>query len=163
MKKIYVAGGCFWGVEKYFAMLPGVKQTTVGYANGKIKNPTYEQVCHDDTGHVETVAITYDPTEISLEEILLAYYQIIDPTALNKQGGDIGKQYRTGVYYTDITDEERIKKSLQQLQLQYQEPIVVENEALQDFYDAEEYHQNYLDKNPGGYCHIPTSFFTKKK
>lgn len=163
MKEIYLAGGCFWGVEKYFAMLLGVKETMVGYANGVTQNPTYEQVCHEDTGHAEAVKVVYDENRISLLDILLAYFKVIDPISLNKQGPDVGEQYRTGIYYTTMADEEIIVGALQELQKQYNQPIVVETKPLLAFYKAEEHHQQYLDKNPNGYCHIPANLLKSKK
>lgn len=164
MKKvIYLAGGCFWGVEKYISLIPGVLETEVGYANGKIANPTYQQVCHDNTGHVETVKVIYDTALLSLTDVLTRFFEIIDPTSLNKQGNDVGEQYRTGIYYTDINDKESIDVLLMDLQVQYDKKIVVEAALLDNFYRAETYHQKYLDKNPGGYCHIPNHAFERAK
>ena len=162
--EIYLAGGCFWGVEKYFSLLPGVIKTSVGYANGHIENPTYKMVCDTDTGHAETIHVVYDSGQTSLEDLLEEYYKIIDPTALNRQGPDIGTQYRTGIYYTDPGDCETIARSLDILQKRHEEPVVVENLPLEVYYLAEEYHQKYLDKNPNGYCHIsPSAFKTTAK
>lgn len=161
IKEICLAGGCFWGVEKYFADLAGVVATNVGYANGNTQNPTYEEVCRTETGFAEAVNITYDASITNLDNILSAYYKIIDPTVLNRQGPDIGTQYRTGIYYKDETDRQIITNSLQKLQASYKEPVVVENIPLSNYYKAEEYHQSYLDKNPNGYCHIPSYIFAK--
>ncbi len=161
MKTIYLAGGCFWGTEKYFSLIPGVVDTKVGYANGLTEKPTYEQVCRDHTGHAETVKVTYDESLISIEELLDLYYEVIDPTSVNRQGGDTGVQYRTGIYYEDLHDYEKIKKSLEDLQKKYTVPIAIENQPLEQFYSAEEYHQKYLDKNPSGYCHIGEALFNK--
>ena len=158
-REIYLAGGCFWGMEKYFQKIKGVLSTRVGYANGNTDAPTYEQVKYENTGHAETVKITYDAEVVGLEFLLHMFYQVIDPVSVNKQGGDVGVQYRTGVYFTDASDEAKIKASLAQLQTEYDEPLAVECEALRRFDDAEEYHQEYLKKNPGGYCHIGTSAF----
>lgn len=154
---IYFAGGCFWGVEKYFSQIYGVMETKVGYANGKIVNPTYEQVTTGKTGFTETVEVKYDPTKISLNTLLKSYFSIIDPTSLNKQGNDVGTQYRAGIYYTNQNDEKVINDFMAQEQKKYKKPIVVEVEKLESFYPAEEYHQKYLEKNPNGYCHIKIS------
>lgn len=154
MKEIYVAGGCFWGVEAFFKQIPGVKQTKVGYANSKIKNPTYEEVCSETTKAVETTYILYNPKVISLEKLLDFFFRIIDPTAINRQGNDYGSQYRTGVYYVDKNDAPIIAAALNALQTKYAKRIVVENKPLENFYDAELYHQEYLQKNPYGYCHV---------
>jgi len=158
---IYLAGGCFWGLEKYFSQIPGVTGTKVGYANGKTVNPTYEEVCTGTTGFAETVEVKYDPSKISLNTLLKAYFSVIDPTSLNKQGNDIGTQYRTGIYYTNPSDEKIMKDFIVQEQKKYKKPIVVEVERLQNFYPAEEYHQKYLEKNPHGYCHIKISDTSK--
>jgi len=154
MKEIVLAGGCFWGVEEYFSRIPGVVETKVGYANGTVPNPTYEQVKTSTTGHAESVYIQYDEHKINLEEILEKYWEIIDPTLLNRQGPDIGSQYRTGIFFIHPDDEEIIKKSKNEEQKKYDQPIVTEIKPLKSFYPAEEYHQKYLKKNPNGYCHI---------
>lgn len=160
---IYLAGGCFWGAQRYFDCLPGVLETEVGYANGKTANPTYEQVKHENTGHAETVRVVYDPAVISLEELLEQFYKAIDPTSVNKQGGDVGIQYRTGIYYTDPAQKPVIEASLAGLQTRCAQPVAVEALPLSNFYTAEEYHQKYLDKNPGGYCHISPALFEAAK
>lgn len=157
MKEIYLAGGCFWGLQAYFDLKKGIVETVVGYANGNTENPTYEQVCTNATGFAETVYIKYDENEISLVEILEKFWKVIDPTSLNKQGGDIGTQYRTGIYYTDEKDLSIIKESLLNESKKYNKPMVTEVEKLRNFYRAEEYHQKYLEKNPNGYCHIDLS------
>ncbi|SHI25126.1 peptide-methionine (S)-S-oxide reductase MsrA [Clostridium intestinale] len=154
MKKIVLAGGCFWGVEEYFSRINGVKETKVGYANGHKENPTYEEVCTGLTGHAEVIYIEYAKEEVTLDKILEKYFGIIDPTVLNRQGPDIGHQYRTGIYYIDEEDLEVINEYKEKEQLKYDKPIVTEIEPLKCFYDGEEYHQSYLKKNPGGYCHI---------
>lgn len=156
MKEIYLAGGCFWGVEEYFSRLDGVVETSVGYANGHMENPSYEEVCTGTTGHAETTYIKYDDI-ITLEEILKKFFKIIDPTLLNRQGGDIGNQYRTGVYYTNESDRPTIDKILEEEQKKHRKPIVTEVDPLSSYFEAEEYHQKYLKKNPGGYCHIDMS------
>ncbi len=154
MAEIYLAGGCFWGLEKYLSSIRGVKATRVGYANGETENPSYEAVCYHNTGHAETVQVQYDPGILPLEFLLYLYFEAIDPLAVNRQGPDIGVQYRTGIYYRDKNDLPVIKNSLAQLQQNNAEPIAVEVKELENFYPAEEYHQKYLDKNPAGYCHI---------
>ena len=154
MKSIVVAGGCFWGVEAYMSKINGVVETKVGYANGIVQNPTYEEVCLGNTGHTEACLIVYNETIVSLEIILNKFWGIIDPTVLNRQGPDIGSQYRTGIYYSDEKDVEIILRTKDEVQRKYKKPIVTEIEALSHFYDAEDYHQKYLQKNPGGYCHI---------
>lgn len=157
MKEIYLAGGCYWGVEKYMSVLRGVTATEVGFANGHVDAPSYRQVCDTDTGHAETVRVAYDPAVLPLEKLLPLFYKVIDPTSFERQGGDVGNQYRTGVYYTDPADRAVIEASLQALAADYADPIVVECLPLDCFYPAEEYHQKYLDKNPTGYCHVPWS------
>ena len=158
-KEIYLAGGCFWGTEHYFRQMKGVTDTETGYANSSVKNPTYEMVCSGNTGAAETVHITYDPEKISLETLLEAYFLSIDPTSLNRQGNDFGPQYRTGIYYTDKEDLPVIEKVLKAQQRKHTKTIVVEKAVLRNFYPAEEYHQDYLLKNPSGYCHIPKALF----
>lgn len=162
-KTIYLAGGCFWGSEKYIGLIKGVVETEVGYANGNTENPTYEDVCRRNTGHAETVKVVYDPRELTLENLLNFFYKVIDPTAVNRQGNDIGSQYRTGIYYVDEEDEAVISASLHELQKEYTQALAVELMKLKNYYPAEEYHQKYLDKNPGGYCHIGESDFHELK
>lgn len=163
LKQIYLAGGCFWGTEKYLFLVDGIVETEVGYANGNTENPTYEDVCYKDTGHAETVKVLYDPAKITLEYILKLYYDVIDPTAVNRQGFDIGTQYRTGIYYVDINDKNIILDSIKELQKSYKDPIAIEVKPLENYYVAEEYHQKYLDKNPNGYCHIGRDKFEKAR
>ena len=154
MKSIVVAGGCFWGVEAYMSKINGIVKTKVGYANGTKQEPTYEEVCKRNTGHAEACLISYDETIVSLEKILNKFWGIIDPTVSNRQGPDIGNQYRSGIYYTDKTDLDIILKIKDEVQSRYDKPIATEMQPLSCFYVAEDYHQNYLQKNPGGYCHI---------
>lgn len=161
MKTIYLAGGCFWGVQKYMDQFDGIAETVVGYANGNTDSPVYEDVKAGKTGHAETVKVDYDENVISLEELLKKYYIVIDPTSLNKQGGDIGISYRTGIYYTDPAELEVINQVTDGIRAKNKKPVVVEIEELKNFWPAEEYHQKYLDKNPGGYCHIGACFFGK--
>ena len=153
-KTIYLAGGCFWGCQKYFDLMDGVVETQVGYANGPTENPTYEQVKHDHTGHAETVRVVYDPERLPLRTLLEKYFLVIDPTSVNRQGEDEGIQYRTGIYFTDPADGETAAQALNDLARRYDRPLAVENLPLQNFYPAEEYHQKYLEKHPDGYCHI---------
>lgn len=155
MKEIYLAGGCFWGTEHYFKQIRGVISTTTGYANGNINNPTYEQVYTDSTGYAETVHIVYNPEIVSLTLLLEMFFRSIDPTSLNRQGEDCGTRYRTGIYYTTEKDIATIKEVYNKVEHAIGEPLMVEVEPLINFYPAEEYHQDYLDKNPRGYCHIP--------
>ena len=153
IKDIYLAGGCFWGVEEYFARIDGVIDSVSGYANGSFDNPTYENVCNN-SGHAETVHITYDSTKVSLDTLLKYYFRIIDPTSVNKQGNDRGVQYRTGIYYQNDEDKQIALNAIKEEQKKYSKPIVIEVEKLKRFDKAEEYHQDYLKKNPNGYCHI---------
>ena len=132
-------------------------ETEVGYANGNTENPSYEQVCTNTTGYAETVYIKYDENEITLNKILEDFWKVIDPTLLNRQGGDMGTQYRTGIYYVDEDDLNIIKASMEKEASKYQKAIVTEVMPLKNFYAAEEYHQKYLEKNPSGYCHIDLS------
>jgi len=162
-KEIYLAGGCFWGLEKYLSLIPGVIFTEVGYANGKTQEPSYEDVCYKNTGHAETVKVIYDPVKISLSFLLTQFFDVIDPTTFNKQGNDVGTQYRSGIYYIDTSDEPVILESIRLLQEKYNRQIAIEVNNLAQYYTAEEYHQKYLDYNPGGYCHIGKDKFEKAK
>ena len=159
MKEIYLAGGCFWGTEHYFKQIRGVVETEVGYANGIIEHPTYEQVCTDTTRFAETVRVAYDPEQVSLDFLLTMYFKAIDPLSVNQQGHDKGTQYRTGIYYTDSADVDMINKVYEAEQAKYDQPFAVERQPLENFYSAEDYHQDYLDKNPNGYCHLPLELF----
>lgn len=149
---IYLAGGCFWGVEEYFSRVPGVIDAASGYANGKSDTTSYALV--KQTGHAETVHVTYDAKTVSLKELLLHYFRIIDPLSKNKQGNDVGSQYRTGVYYTDDKDLPVIDQVFAEIKDKYGQDLAVEKEPLENFVMAEEEHQDYLQKHPGGYCHI---------
>ena len=151
---IYLAGGCFWGLEAYAKRLPGVVETQVGYANGTTESPSYRDVCYGNTGHAETVAVVYDRTTLPTELLLEAFFTTIDPTSVNRQGNDRGTQYRSAIYYADPHDVPIIETELRDLQEAYDEPLAIEVEPIDGFFPAEEYHQDYLDKNPGGYCHI---------
>ncbi len=156
LRTIYLAGGCFWGLEKFMENITGVVETRVGYANGSKEKPTYKEVCTGRTGFAETVKVVYDPGVISLEALLIAFYNVIDPTSVNRQGPDVGSQYRSGIYYTDSEDLPVIEHvtTMTFRRLGGRKPLATEIKPLKNFYDAEEYHQKYLDKNPGGYCHI---------
>lgn len=154
MKEIYLAGGCFWGVEAYYKRMNGVEDTEVGYANSRMESPSYKEVCTGRTDAAETVKIIYDEEKITLEEILKALFKVIDPTLINRQGPDIGSQYRSGIYYTDEGDRETIEKFIENVKGDYKMSIATEVMKLENFYEAEDYHQDYLDKNPDGYCHI---------
>ena len=162
-KDIYLAGGCFWGTEHYFKQIPGVVETEVGYANGHVKNPTYQQVCTDRTGFAETVHVRYDAAVVSLGFLLQLYFKAIDPVSVNRQGNDKGSQYRTGIYYTDTKDLPAIERAYRLEQKKHRQPLAVEKLPLENFFTAEEYHQDYLEKNPAGYCHIPKSLFESAK
>ena len=158
-KEIYFAGGCFWGTEHFFKQIEGVLETEVGFANGHTENPTYKEVYTDQTGFAETVYVKYNPDVVSLEFLLNMFFKAIDPTSLNKQGEDEGTRYRTGVYYTSDNDLPVIEKVFAQEQQNHQQPLAVEKQPLQNYYSAEDYHQDYLDKNPTGYCHLPVALF----
>lgn len=157
--ELYLAGGCFWGTEHFLKQIDGVLNTQVGYANGNGTDPTYEQVCTDRTGFAEAVRIEYNPDVLPLSMLLQLYFKTIDPTSLNRQGGDVGSQYRTGIYYTDKRDLPLIQAEMQKLAQVHSRRIMIEVLPLKNFYDAEDYHQDYLDKNPAGYCHIPQALF----
>lgn len=154
MRKIILAGGCFWGVEEFLSRINGVISTEVGYANGRTQNPTYEEICTKNTYFAEVCFVTYDENIISLKELLGKFWTIIDPTSLNKQGNDVGSQYRTGIYYVDPSDLKDILDSKEEIQKSYSKKVVTEVKPLENYYKAEEYHQKYLKKNPNGYCHI---------
>ena len=178
-KEIYFAGGCFWGVEHYFKGVDGVVEATPGYANGNIENPTYQQVYTDTTGFAETVRVRYRPDRVSLETLVRLFFASIDPLSLNQQGHDIGTRYRSGVYYTDPSELPLLESLFAEVATSSvtkmpdfvtecskngsssaNKPVIVtELLPLRNFYPAEEYHQAYLDKNPGGYCHLPLKAF----
>ncbi len=162
-REIYLAGGCFWGVEKYLSQIIGVTKTEVGYANGQPKSPTYEEVCSGKTGHAETVRVVYNSELVSLEFILRLFYDVINPVSVNRQGNDCGPQYRTGIYYVSSSDREIVLASIRELQKKYERPIAIEVKLLDNYYPAEEYHQKYLEKNPAGYCHIGADRFLMAK
>ncbi len=154
LHEIYFAGGCFWGVEEYFSRVPGVADAVSGYANSSIENPRYEVVCLGVTGAAETVRIAYDPSVVSLRTLAQQLFKIINPVSINKQGNDIGSQYRTGMYYTDEEDAVVLQEVIDEVQQGYDTKIATELLPLENFFEAEENHQDYLQKYPGGYCHI---------
>lgn len=154
MKTIYLAGGCFWGAQRFFDQFEGVVETEVGYANGPTENPDYKQVCAS-SGHAETVRVRYDESVIPTGRLLEYYFMIVDPLSVNKQGEDEGVQYRTGIYYDDESLLPEIREAYDKEQAKYESPMAVELKPLENFYNAEEYHQKYLVKNPTGYCHVP--------
>ncbi|MBQ4277869.1 MAG: peptide-methionine (S)-S-oxide reductase MsrA [Bacteroidaceae bacterium] len=158
-RTIYLAAGCFWGAEHYLKLIRGIIHTEVGFANGHTDAPTYKEVYTDTTGYAETVRVDYDPQQISLKLLIELYFKAIDPTSLNQQGEDRGTRYRTGIYYTDPAELDTINAVVNEVARQYDRPLVVEVEPLRNFYPAEEYHQDYLDKNPDGYCHLPLALF----
>lgn len=157
-EEIYFAGGCFWGTQKYFDQFDGVISSEVGYANGKGDSVGYKDVC-DNSGHSETVKVVFDSRYISLGKLINYFFLIINPYSLNKQGNDIGVQYRTGIYYRNEKQYLEIKEVYDYLQSKSEQKFVVEVLPLKNFILAEEYHQKYLDKNPSGYCHIPFNYF----
>ena len=159
METIYLAGGCFWGMQKFIDQFQGVARTEVGYANGPDKAPSYQEVCRS-SGHAETVRVDYDETVIPLEKLLDCYFLVIDPLSVNRQGEDAGIQYRTGVYYTRESQRPVIERVFARERERAGAPLAVELAPLRNFFSAEEYHQKYLEKNPGGYCHIPRRFFS---
>ena len=155
LKVIYLAGGCFWGTDAYMARVHGVAATESGYANGNVPLPvTYEEVYTDQTGYAEVVKVIYDTTRISLSEVLAEFFSITNPTTLNKQAEDVGTRYRSGIYYVNETDKPTIEAAIAKVQLRFTEPVVTTIEPLSNYQPAEDYHQNYLDKNPDGYCHV---------
>ncbi|MBQ4076588.1 MAG: peptide-methionine (R)-S-oxide reductase MsrB [Mailhella sp.] len=157
LPEIYFAGGCFWGVEEYFSRIPGVKSTSVGYANGTAEHPDYRSVCSGHTGHAETVRVQYDDSQVSLALLVRQFFKIIDPVSVDRQGNDVGSQYRTGIYYLNPADRNELAALLKEEQAQHAAPLAVELLPLKSFWRAEEHHQKYLRKNPGGYCHIDFS------
>ena len=158
MERIYLAGGCFWGLQKFFDQFEGVERTEVGYANGPDFAPSYQEVCAS-SGHAETVRVAYDEEKITLEKLLDFYFMVIDPLSYNRQGMDMGVQYRTGVFYTEEDQLPAIEKVFERETEKAGRRLAVLCEPLQNFFPAEEYHQKYLEKNPGGYCHIPARFY----
>jgi methionine-S-sulfoxide reductase len=159
MAEIYLAGGCFWGMQKFFDQFAGVTETEVGYANGPDKAPSYQEVCRS-SGHAETLRIAFDETRVSLEQLLDYYFMVIDPLSVNRQGEDSGIQYRTGIFYTGESQLPVIRSVYAREEAKAGAKLAVLVEPLRNFFSAEEYHQKYLEKNPGGYCHIPQKYFS---
>ncbi len=159
IKDIYFAAGCFWGAQKYFKLVDGVVGTAVGYANGNTLNPTYKEVYTDTTGYAETVHIQYDTSILSLEFLVSMFFKAIDPLSLNEQGEDVGTRYRTGIYYTVPEDKAIIHNVYVSIEKEYGCELAVEVLPLKNFFTAEEMHQDFLDKNPAWYCHLPESLF----
>ena len=157
------ANGCFWCSEAIFQKINGVKEVKPGYIGGKTENPTYEDVCTGLTDHAEAIEIIFDAKLVSYQELLEVFFATHDPTTLNRQGNDVGDNYRSGIYSTDKATEAIVKTEVAKLAKNYRKPVVVEMIALKNFYKAEDYHQDYLDKNPGGYCHIPMSVFDEAR
>lgn len=154
MKKIVLAGGCFWGVQAYFQRVKGIESSVVGYINADIDNISYEQVCSQQYHAIEGVLLEYNPQVISLDKIMELLFRVIDPTSLDRQGYDIGYSYRVGAYYFDEEDALIINKYLDSIKNNYPKPLVFEIKPLKSFFIAEDYHQDYLINNPGGYCHV---------
>lgn len=152
MTTIYLAGGCFWGIEEYFSQIKGIRSTRVGYANGQVATTNYQLL--KETDHAETVELVFDEHVLQLKEVLLYYIRVIDPFAINQQGNDRGRQYRTGIYYQDDRLAPEIFSFVQEQERLFGRKMAVEVEKLRHFIPAEDYHQDYLKKNPGGYCHI---------
>lgn len=164
MKKIiYLAGGCFWGTAHLFSLVPGVSVAEAGYANSIVPNPSYKEVCSGQTHAAETVKVVYDPDEVSLSALLRLYFKSIDPISLNKQGGDVGTQYRTGIYFSDPEDAPVVEAELATLARRHTQPLAIESGLIESFYPAEDYHQDYLYKNPNGYCHVDPALFKEAK
>ena len=159
IKEIYLAGGCFWGVEGYFSQLNGVIETKVGYSNGTTKETNYQKIKLTD--HAEVIYLKYNNEILPLNDVLRHYFRIINPVSVNKQGGDIGRQYRTGIYYVDEETHKEATDFITKLQKEFVKKIVVEVEKVSNYVDAEEYHQRYLEKNPTGYCHVDLSLAKK--
>lgn len=158
-REIHLAGGCFWGAEHYLKQINGITFTEVGFANGHTEQPTYKEVYTDTTGYAEAVHVQYDDEVISLRFLIELYFRAIDPTSLNRQGEDEGTRYRTGVYYSDPADLPAIREVFEAEAARHHQPLQVELLPLQNFWPAEEYHQDYLNKNPDGYCHLPLELF----
>ena len=162
-REIYLAGGCFWGTEHFIKQIQGVISTETGFANGHTENPTYKQVYTDTTGYAETVKVVYDADVLNLELLVQLYFKAIDPTSLNKQGEDEGTRYRTGIYYTSDIDLPVIMQVFNEVAKGFLQPLAVEVLPLQNYYPADEYHQDYLDKHPDGYCHLSPALFEMAK
>lgn len=159
MKTIFLAAGCFWGAQHYLKQIRGVIETETGFANGNTENPVYEEVYKDTTGYAEAVRVVYDPEVLPLKKLLNLYFNSIEPTSVNQQGEDRGTRYRTGIYYIEPEDYFIIRDVCDKVQRNYINPLAVEVEPIKCFYPADEYHQDYLEKHPDGYCHLPQALF----
>lgn len=149
------AAGCFWGVQYYFDQVPGVLRTVVGYTGGRTKDPTYEQVCHTDTGHAEAVYIEFNPHVVSYESLLKHFFRMHNPTQLNRQGPDIGSQYRSVIFYQDEEQETLAETAKREAQKQWDKPIVTRISKAKTFWEAEDYHQKFTERTGRGMCHVP--------
>lgn len=163
LKTIYLAGGCFWGTAHLFSLVPGVVGAEAGYANSLVENPSYQQVCTGDTHAAEAVKVSYNDSRVGLSDLLRLFFKSIDPTSVDRQGNDIGTQYRTGIYYVAEDDIPVIEAELATLQRRHKLPLAIEFAPLQNFFPAEDYHQDYLYKNPGGYCHVDKALFNEAR
>ena len=159
MKTIFLAAGCFWGAQHYLKQIRGVVETETGFANGDTENPTYQEVYTDKTGYAEAVRVVFDPEVLPLRKLLNLYFDCIEPTSVNRQGNDEGTRYRTGIYYIEAEDYLTIKDVCAEVQRCYSAPLAVEVEPIRNFFPADESHQDYLDKHPDGYCHLPQALF----
>lgn len=159
MKTIFLAAGCFWGAQHYLKQIRGVVETETGFANGDTENPTYKEVYTDKTGYAEAVRVVFDPEVLPLRKLLNLYFDCIEPTSVNRQGEDEGTRYRTGIYYIEPEDYLTIKEVFDEVQRGYSAPLAVEVEPIRNFFPADESHQDYLDKHPDGYCHLPQALF----
>lgn len=159
IEAIVIAGGCFWGAEHFMKQIPGVVGTEAGYVNSTVANPTYREVCSGETGAAEGVRVSYDPEIVDMSFLLELYFMTIDPVSMNRQGGDVGSQYRTGIYYSNPLQHKIAVGEIEKLQSLYDKPLAVEIKPLLSFYPAEDYHQDYLKKNPRGYCHVSPELF----
>ena len=159
MKTIFLAAGCFWGAQHYLKQIRGVVETETGFANGDTENPTYKEVYTDMTGYAEAVRVVFDPAVLSLRKLINLYFDCIEPTSVNQQGEDCGTRYRTGIYYIEPEDYLIVKEVFDDVQRGYSAPLAVEVEPIRNFFPADESHQDYLDKHPDGYCHLPQALF----
>ena len=162
-KTVYLAGGCFWGMQKYLKLINGVLATEVGFANGHTERPSYKDVYTDATGHAETVRVEYDNEALDLKDLVRFFFKAIDPLSVNRQGEDCGTRYRTGVYYTEDAEKKPIMEIFEEVSKEFGAPLAVECCPLECYWSAEEYHQDYLDKNPQGYCHLRQELFEYAK
>mgnify|MGYP000185361807 FL=1 len=163
MKSIVLAGGCFWGVEAYFSQLKGVLDTSVGYVDGNMRKPSYAQVCNGEARHTEACQVFYDENVMTLEQLLDQFFRIINPFSINKQGNDYGRQYRSGIYLDDMAEEEAVVLFMKSYFGDNFSKVATKVHENKDYDLAEENHQDYLKKNPGGYCHVNLGLATKEE